>query len=315
LPGVSVAGATQILPLSGDNEILTFTQLGKPPVPIGNEPNSGYCVITPGYFTALRIPLKQGRDFNDHDNASALPVAIVSETMARRFYANENPLGQRIQMGNGSKPAEIVGVVGDVRDRGLALKGSAEVYEPAAQVPSNSMYFTLRGETDPAALITSVRAAMSELDPELPLDSIGTVDSLVASSLSQRRYAMLLMAIFAGLALTLAMIGICGVISYAVTQATQEIGIRMALGARRVNVLLMVLRYAGVLLTVGLAIGIAAALGTGRLLGSQLFDVKPTDPATYLAVAAVLLATGLVACGVPALRATRVDPLVALRNE
>jgi len=189
------------------------------------------------------------------------------------------------------------------------------VYEPAAQIPSTDMYFTIRAEQDPAALITSVRTAMRELDPELPLDAIGTVDSMVATSLSQRRYAMFLMVVFAGLALALAMIGIYGVISYAVTQATQEIGIRMALGARRVNVLLMVFRYAGVLLTIGLAIGIAAALGAGRLLASQLFEVKPTDPATYFAVASVLLATGLVACGIPALRATRVDPLVALRNE
>jgi putative ABC transport system permease protein len=315
LPGVTVAGATELLPLSGDNAILTFTQIGKPPIPAGNEHSASYNIITPGYVAALRIPVKRGRDFNDHDNASGPPVALISESMAARFYPNENPLGQRIQMGNVSKPAEIVGVVGDIRDQQLTAKGRPAVYEPAAQIPSTDMYFTIRAEQDPAALITSVRTAMRELDPELPLDAIGTVDSMVATSLSQRRYAMFLMVVFAGLALALAMIGIYGVISYAVTQATQEIGIRMALGARRVNVLLMVFRYAGVLLTIGLAIGIAAALGAGRLLASQLFEVKPTDPATYFAVASMLLSTGLVACGIPALRATRVDPLVALRNE
>jgi putative ABC transport system permease protein len=177
------------------------------------------------------------------------------------------------------------------------------------------MYFAVRTEREPAALISGVRSAMRELDTELPLDAVGTVDSLVATSLSQRRFAMLLMAIFAGLALVLAMVGIYGVISYSVTQATQEIGIRMALGARHGDVLGMVFRYAGVLIFCGLAIGIAVALGAGRLLASQLFEVQPTDPATYAAVALALLVTGLVACGIPAMRAMRVDPLVALRDE
>jgi putative ABC transport system permease protein len=315
VPGVSTAGATDILPLSGDNTILTFTQLGKPPAPVGNEPSAGYAVVTAGYFTTLRIPGKRGRDFTEHDNAAGTPVAIISEGMARQFYANENPLGQRIRMGNESKPAEIVGMVGDVRDQELTRNGRPNVYEPAAQVPSSAMYFTLRTKGDPAALISSVRTAMRELDPELPLDAVGTVNSLVATALSQRRYAMLLTAVFAGLALILAMVGIYGVISYAVTQATQEIGIRMALGAQRGHVVRMVFGYAGVLLAIGLLIGTAAALGAGRLIASQLFEVRPTDPATYAAGAAVLLATGLFACGLPAWRATRVDPLVALRNE
>lgn len=177
------------------------------------------------------------------------------------------------------------------------------------------MYFGVRTATDPAALIASVRTAIRELDAELPLDGVGTVDGLVATSLSQRRFAMLLMAIFAGLALVLAMVGIYGVISYSVTQATQEIGIPMALGAGRGDVLSMVFGYAGVLLAAGLAIGVGAALATGRFLASQLFEVTATDPATYAAVAVALLATGLVACAIPAMRAMRVDPLVALRNE
>jgi putative ABC transport system permease protein len=218
-------------------------------------------------------------------------------------------------MGNGSKPAEIVGIAGDVRDQTLESKGRVAVYEPEAQVPFNAMYFAVRTEGDPAALISGLRAVIRGLDTELPMDAVGTVDSLVATSLSQRRFAMLLMAIFAGLALVLAMVGIYGVISYSVTQATQEIGIRMALGARRGDVLRMVFGYAGVLMVAGLVIGIAATLGTGRLLASQLFEVKPTDPATNAAVAVVLLATGLLACAIPAWRAMRVDPLVALRNE
>ena len=315
LPGVSAAGAAQIFPLAGDDYILSFGQLGKPPLPPGNQPSAAYYAATTGYFNALRIPIMAGRAFSEHDDAAAPPVAIISESMARQFYRNENPLGQRIQMGNGSKPAEIVGIVGDVRDQELESKGRPAVYEPAAQIPFSAMYFGVRTEGDPAALISGVRASIRELDSELPLDAVGTVDTLVATSLSQRRFAMLLMAIFAGLALALAMVGIYGVISYSVTQATQEIGIRMALGARRGDVLRMVLRYAGGLMAAGLVLGTAAALGTGRLLTTQLFGVRPTDPATYAAVAGVLLATGLLACTIPAWRAMRVDPLVALRNE
>jgi putative ABC transport system permease protein len=315
LPEVTAAGAAQIFPLAGDDYILSFVQVGKPPLPSGVHQSAMYYAATPGYFRALRIPIKQGRDFTAHDNAAGPAVAIVSESMARQFYANENPLGQRIQMGNGSRPAEIVGIVGDVRDEELESKGRPAVYEPAAQVPFDDMYFGIRTAGDPAALIAAVRSAMRELDAELPLEGLGTVDALVATSLSQRRFAMLLMAIFAGLALVLAMVGIYGVIAYSVTQATQEIGIRMALGARRGDVLGMVFGYAGGLIAAGLTIGVAAALGTGRYLASQLFEMKPTDPATYAAVTGVLLATAVLACAIPALRAMRVDPLVALRNE
>ncbi len=315
LPGVSVAGAAQIFPLAGDDYILSFVQLGKPPLAPGNQPSAAWYAATPGYFAALRIPIKSGRDFTERDDAAGRPVAIVSERMARQFYAGENPLGQRIQMGNGSKPAEIVGIAGDVRDQELESKGRAAVYQPAAQVPFGTMYFAVRTEGDPAGLIPGVRAAMRELDAELPLDAVGTVDALVATALSQRRVAMLTMAVFAGLALVLAMVGIYGVISYSVTQATQEIGIRMALGARRSDVLHIVFAYAGTLIVAGLVIGLAAAVGASRLLAAQLFEVRPTDPATYAAVAATLLATGVVASALPAFRAMRVDPVIALRNE
>jgi putative ABC transport system permease protein len=315
LPGVSSAGAAQIFPLSGSDYILDFVQIGKPPVAPGHEPNAAYYASTPGYLTALRIPLRSGRDFTERDDAAAPPVALISETMARTFYAGENPLGQRIQMGNGSKPAEIVGVVGDVRDQALESKGLPTVYEPAAQVPCSAMYFAVRTERDPESLIASVRAAIREQDAELPLDAMGTVDSLVAKSLSVNQFGTVLMASFAGLALVLAMVGIYGVLSYAVTQATQEIGIRMALGAQRGHVLKMVLGHAGILIGAGLAIGIAGGLGAGRLLTSQLYEVTAADPATFAAVALVLLATGLLACAIPALRASRVDPLTALRQE
>ena len=315
IPGVSAVGASQIFPLAGDDYILSFTQIGKPPVQPGNEPSAAYYSATPGYFAALHIPIKAGRDFNEHDDAAGTPVAIISETMAQQFYRNENPLGQQIQMGNGSKPSEIIGIVGDVRDQELESKGRPAVYQAAAQVPFGAMYFGVRTDGDPASLISGIRTVMRDLDGELPLDAVGTVDALVTSSLSQRRFAVLLMAVFAGLALVLAMVGIYGVISYSVTQATQEIGIRMALGAGRAHVLRIVFGYAGVLMGAGLIAGIAAALFTGRLLGSQLFEIKATDPLTLTAVAFALLATGLAASLIPAWRAMRVDPLVALRNE
>jgi len=241
-------------------------------------------------------------------------VAIISENMARQFYRNENPLGQRLSIGR-KKPAEIVGVVGDVRDRQLESQGRPAVYEPAARDPGTAMYFAVRTSGNPAALIPAVRAAILQLDPELPLDAVGTVVDLVDHSLSQRRLAMLLMAAFAGLALVLAMVGVYGVMSYSVTQATAEIGVRMALGARSGDVLEMVLHYGGLLMAGGLLMGVPLALGAGKLLASQLFAVPPGDPVTYTVVSVALPAAGLAACAIPAFRATRVDPMLALRNE
>jgi putative ABC transport system permease protein len=314
LPGVSAAGAGQIFPLAGTTIILTFVQIGKPPVPVGNEPSAGISAVTPEYFAALRIPLKAGRYFTQRDNAAAARVAIISEAMARQFYPNENPLGQRVQI-SGMKPAEIVGVVGDVRDQHLETKGRATVYLPSAQDLNTSMYFAVRTAGNPVGLIAPVRAAIRQLDPDLVLDTVGTVEHLMDTSLSGRRFAMLLMAVFAGLALALAMVGIYGVMYYSVTQATQEIGIRMALGAGSGDVLRMVLSYGGALMAVGVLIGVPMALGAGELLAAQLFETPSSDPITYAAVSVALLATGLAACAVPAFRATGVDPMVALRNE
>ena len=314
LPGVSAAGAAQIFPLSGD-EVLTFEQIGKPPVPAGHEPSAMYYAATPGFLAALRIPIKAGRDFDSHDSAAGAPVAVISEEMARRFYRNENPIGQFIRMGNGSKAARIVGIAGNIRDEQLETAGMPAVYEPADQVPSSEMYFGVRAAGDPMALSAPVRAIIRQIAPELPIDEVGTFDKLVEDSLSQRHLAMVLMAIFAAVALILAMVGIYGVLSYAVTQATQEIGIRMALGARRGNILAMVFQYAGVLLASGIVIGAVGAWASVRLLASQLYQVPPTDGVTYVMVASALLVSGLVACAVPAARAMRVDPMVSLRNE
>jgi putative ABC transport system permease protein len=316
LPGVRSAGAASIFPLAGADYILTFYQLGKPPKPPGQQDSAMYYSVTPGYFEALRIPLKAGRYFTDSDASNAPRAAIISEAMAKKFYPNENPLGQRLRVGGtDDKPAEIVGIVGDVRDEELESKGRVAVYEPESQQVFNSLYFAVRTAGDPESLISSVRAAFRGLDSELPVDAVGTVDALVETSLSQRRFSMLLMAIFATLAVLLAMIGIYGVVAYSVSQATQEIGIRMALGAGRPHVLGLVMAYGGGLIGIGVAVGTLAALAAGRLLSTQLYEVPAADPLTYGAVAAALALTGFAACVIPALRATGVDPLVALRNE
>ena len=316
LPGVASAGAASIFPLAGNDYILTFSQVGKPPKPPGQENSAMYYAVTPGYFESLRIPLKAGRYFSQTDAPNAPATAIISESMVKQFYPNQNPIGQRLIVGGpNNKPSEIVGVVGDVRDEELESKGRVAIYQPESQSVFESLYFGIRTTGDPESLISSVRTVFRNLDPELPLDAIGTADSLVETSLSQRRFAMLLMAIFAAIALALAMIGIYGVLAYSVNQATQEIGIRVALGAKRADVLRLVFAYGGALVAAGIAVGMLAAFASGRLLESQLFEVRATDPATYAAVAVALSLTGFAACFVPALRALRVDPIVALRTE
>ncbi len=316
LPGVSNAGAATIFPLSGHDTIYAFDQVGKPPRPPGQSANAMYYAVMPGYFETMRIPLKAGRLFTQADAANAPRTLIISETLAKKYYPNENPLGQRITFGDPlDKAPLIVGIVGDVRDEELESKGRAAVYQPASQVPVSSLFYAVRTAGNPESLIPGVRSVFRGLDSELPLDAVGTVDALVETSLSQRRFAMLLMAVFAALALTLAMVGIYGVLAYAVNQATQEIGIRIALGAGRGDVLRLIVVYGGGLVAVGIVIGAALALAAGRLLASQLYEVNAADPITYASVAAALVITGLAACLVPAFRAMRVDPIVALRSE
>jgi putative ABC transport system permease protein len=316
IPGVASAGAASLFPLAGGDTIYTFYQIGKPPKPAGQEDSAMYYTATPGYFETLRIPLKAGRYFANRDAPNAPRVAIISEAMAKKFYPNENPLGQRLAIGGPeSKPVEIVGIVGDVRDEALESKGRVAIYTVESQATDDSLYFGVRTAGDPESLIPEIRSVIRGIDSELPLDAVGTVDALVETSLSQRRFAMLLMAVFAGLALILAVIGIYGVLAYSVTQATQEIGIRVALGAKHADVLRLVFAYGGSLVAAGIVIGFGIALAAGRLLASQLFEVRATDPATFAAVATALALTGFAACLIPALRATRVDPMVALRSE
>jgi putative ABC transport system permease protein len=241
---------------------------------------------------------------------------VISESLAHKFYPNQNPIGQRIAIGGGpGNGSEIVGVVGNVHDEELESNGRESMYQSINQSAENSLFFAVRTQGDPDSLISAVRTVVHGLDAELPLDAVGTVDALVESSLSQRRFSMLLMGVFAALALALAVIGIYGVLAYSVNQATQEIGIRVALGAKRGDVLRLVFAYGGGLVAVGIIIGVAVAFAAGNLLASQLYEVRATDPLTYIVVAVALALAGFAACLIPALRAVRVDPIIALRAE
>ncbi|HEX3880245.1 MAG TPA: ABC transporter permease [Bryobacteraceae bacterium] len=316
LPGVSSVGAATIFPLSGSDTFYSFRQLGKPPVPSGQEPSAMYYGVAPGYFETLHIPLKAGRYLTAADSANASKVMVISESLAHKFYPNQNPIGQRIAIGGGpGNGSEIVGVVGNVHDEELESNGRESMYQSINQSAENSLFFAVRTQGDPDSLISAVRTVVHGLDAELPLDAVGTVDALVESSLSQRRFSMLLMGVFAALALALAVIGIYGVLAYSVNQATQEIGIRVALGAKRGDVLRLVFAYGGGLVAVGIIIGVAVAFAAGNLLASQLYEVRATDPLTYIVVAVALALAGFAACLIPALRAVRVDPIIALRAE
>jgi predicted permease len=262
----------------------------------------------------MRIALKAGRLPRDADAPPAQPVVLISEGFAKKYYPAENPLGQRIDFGLKS-PAEIIGVVGDVRHGSLDADPPATIYVPQAHTVYRGLYFAVRTATPPESLIPAVRAAIHDLDASIPLDAVGTVSSLVDTSLSQQRLTTLLLGIFAALALLLAMIGIYGVLAYAVNQAAPELGIRIALGAKSADILRIVLGYGGVLMLAGVAAGTIGALLLGRALAAQLFEVKATDPVTYGLVALTLAATGLAACFVPAWRALRVDPLRSIRGE
>jgi putative ABC transport system permease protein len=248
-------------------------------------------------------------------------VVVISEAAVRRFFPGEEPIGQWITLGWGRPDAvpkaggEVVGIVGDVKERGLAEENPPEIYLPHAQLPISSMDVMLRTAVSPRSLAPAVTSAVRSLDPELPIARMSTLDEIVAHSISEPRFYMVLLGAFAGTALFLAALGIFGVMSYAVVQRSREIGIRVALGADPKQVLAMVLGHASLLAVAGVGLGLAGALSLSRAMGSLLFELSPTDPTTLAGVAVLLLAVALLASYLPARRATRVDPLIALRSE
>lgn len=315
LPGVEAAGVINNLPLSGVDINGGFEVEGEP----DREGYAGFRIVSPGYFSALSIPLIRGRLFNAQDNESGMPVALISQRAANRVWPGEDPVGKRIRSGmdkRGEVWTTIIGIVGDVRHRGLDARESADLYVPYAQRPGRARDMTVvaRASGDPARLISALREQAQSLDRNLPV-SFAPMPQVFARSVADRRYSMLLLGVFAGVALLLSLMGIYGVMSYLVTERTREIGIRLALGAPRAHIMRLILSQGMLLACAGVGIGLAAASALTRVMASLLFGVSATDPATFAAIALLLVFTALLACYIPARRATKVDPMEALRYE
>ena len=314
LPGVVAAGSINRLPLTGSASSGTFLINNNP----AREGNADYRLATSDYFAAMGIPVLRGRTFDQTDRRESPNAAVISESLASKYWPNEEPIGQTIQFGNMDgdlRLLHIVGVVRDVHDRGVDEAPSPTIYANTLQrLPPSSLSVVVRAQVPPDALVPSMRDAVRSLDPQLPVKFI-TLDEVFSSSLDQRRFSLVIFGVFGGVALLLAALGIYGVTTYSVTQRTQEIGIRMALGAQAGDVLKLVLRNGMMLSLIGLAIGLVSAWGLTRLMESLLFGVTPTDATTFASVSTLLMLVVLAACYLPARRATHVDPLVALRND
>lgn len=319
LPGVQAAIVSE-LPLSGDYLNHDFLIDGRPHIDPGDEPSLESRSVEGDYFGTMRIPLRSGRDFDSRDFVEKAPlVGIANEAMVRQYFANEDPLGKRVRWARNPEVQwiTIVGVVGDVKHFGLDLPEQPGLYSPYTQAPPWKRWMTLvaRTQSDPAAMTQAIKQQVWKVDGQLPVTRVQTMDEVAATSFAARRFNMSLLALFAVLALVLAAVGIYGVMSYAVTQRTQEIGIRMALGARAVDVLKLIIINGLTLTLIGVVLGMGGAIALTRLMSTLLFGVTPTDTLTLFAVSVVLIAVALVACYLPARRATKVDPLEALRYE
>ncbi|MHB8412547.1 MAG: ADOP family duplicated permease [Candidatus Acidiferrales bacterium] len=317
LPSVQSAGAVSTLPLTGFWGETNFLVEGQVPPKVGETPDADNRFVTPGYFSTMRIPLLRGRSFTGADRDGTLRVAIVDETLARRYLGGKDPVGKRLNLGTPEKPEwwQVVGEVGNVKAFGFERPDLPTLYRPYAQLPVGLIAFTIRTEGDPAALLKSAEQAVWDVDEDQPVFQALPMSTLAAQSVALRRVSTLLLAGFAMLALALAAVGIYGVMAYSVAQRTHEIGVRMALGAQQDDVLKMVVGQGIKLILVGAGIGIVAALALTRLMAALLFGVTATDPATFLGVTILLVAVALLACYIPARRAMRTDPMVALRDE
>jgi len=318
LPGVIAVSAVMCLPLSGGCWSNPAEVEGRSELLIQKQSEVNFNAVAPDYFRTLGIPLLDGRDFEQRDSKDALPVAIVNHSFVRRFFAGEDPIGKRIRersLKAQTRWATIVGVAGDVRRDSLDSPADAEVYLPFRQSPINFMSLVARSATNLAGSAAAIRTELHSLDPAVPVQTIGTMEELQVAGLATRQLPTILLGIFAALALTLALIGLYGVMSYSVSQRTKEIGIRMALGARRSDVLCLIINQGMTPVSVGLMVGLCIAIALSRTLSGVLYGIKPTDPSTFAIVTLFMLMIALLACLVPARHASGVDPLVALRWE
>ena len=315
-PGVRAVGLTSTLPLRGGPST-GFVIEDAPPVAQGDEPSADIRVVDSNYFRAMGIPLRAGRPFAETDSTTAPKVMVINEHMARRFWPGEDPIGKRVTMTDWGPPlsGEIVGVVGDVKAGGLDSETRPMIYWAYPQFPVIFDSLVVRTEGDPLNIVGAIKSQIWSIDPHQPVASVATMEQVLANSVAARRFNMVLIGAFAALALALSALGIYGVISYTVSQRTHEIGIRVALGARGSHVLRLVVGQGMALALAGVGVGLAAAAALTRLMSTLLFGVSPTDTPTFVAVAVLLSGVALAACIVPARRATKVDPMVALRYE
>jgi putative ABC transport system permease protein len=319
-PEVQSVGFVTRLPLnSAMNNITSFLAIEGREVPVASRPEIDFRRASTGYFQTMGIPLLAGRLVTEQDVTNNTGSVLINEAMAKRFWPGEDPIGKRISTatssGQQTQWQTIVGVVGSVRHLGLDVEPRPEIYYHTNTSPPFGPVAVLRTTGDPQRLISIARAKVRELDRDVPISNVNTMEQLVAQSVAQRRFGMFLVGIFAALALVLAVIGIYGVVSYSVAQRTNEIGVRMALGASATDVLKMVLKNGMTLALIGVGLGLAGAFAATRLMASLLFEVKPTDIATFAIVSVGLILVALLACYLPARRAMKVDPLVALRYE
>jgi len=318
---VRAVAAINALPFSGLGGSRTFHIEGREEKRPEDQTEEQLRIVTDGYFSAMQIPIISGREFTDRDSLSRPRAAIVNDALARKHWPNQNPIGKRVSFTTDDpRWYEIVGIVGNIKHRGLDARDRPELYVPYRQPLFDGwtvrpMYLAVRTASDPAAAAAVVRREISRIDRDQPISDVRTMDERIGRSLSGRRFNMVLLALFAALALTLAAVGVYGIVAYSVTEREHEIGVRLALGAQRRDVIAMVIGQGMTMIVMGTIAGLAASLMLTSVMRNLLFGVSAVDPATFVAIPFLLIAVALVACYVPARRATRVDPLQALRSE
>jgi predicted permease len=315
MPGITSAAMGDRVPLTGGNTPAPIAVSGRPLPPMSERPHANRHLVSPKYFQTLGIPIRAGRDFDERDSARVPHVVVVNETFARLHLPGEDPIGKTLITGMGQLPSQIVGVVADVRSTNLNTPPGPDYYLPALQRPETFTNILVKSRSTPIAMAAQVREALRSVDPDLPLLDPETLEARIAQTVADRRLALVLLGAFAALALLLASLGVYSVMAHLVAFRTSEIGIRMALGASPGLVLRMVLGHGRKLTLLGIALGIAGGLAVSRLMQQVLFEVNPADPLIYLAVSVALLLVAELASFLPARRATRIDPVVALRAE